>query len=76
MKKSRKVHTQQLAVHLLYCLCRARGASGNSHLGQDTRDPQSPKEEPRAVGAGSSTTCLVQEQRHHSQTLQSTDPEC
>lgn len=33
LKKSRKVHTQQLAVQLLYCLYRAHGASWNCHLG-------------------------------------------
>lgn len=53
LKKSRKVHTQLLAVRLLYCLCRTHSASGDCHLGQDTRDAQSPREEPRAVGAGS-----------------------
>lgn len=77
LKKSRKVHTQQLAVQLLYCLCRAHGASGNSHRGQDTRDSQSPKEEPRAVGAGSRRRLPrtgAESQRHHSQMLQNTDP--
>lgn len=57
LKKSRKVHTQQLAVQLLCCLCRAHGASGNSHVGQDTGDPQSPKEEPRAVGLDPGAAC-------------------
>lgn len=77
LKKSRKVHTQQLAVQILYCLCRAHGASWNCHLGQDTRDLQSPKEEPWAVGAGSRHRLprpRAEAQRHHSQMLQSTDP--
>lgn len=68
LKKSRKVHTQQLAVQLLYCLCRAHSASGNSHRGQDTRDSQSPRKSPGLWGLDPGAACLAQEQRHRGTT--------